>query len=116
MCWGSKSAAHDTADVCRKLLMHPLTGFWSEHRALKAHSLGPTIQDSCSNVPFPPSSTTAFLSGSIRTTKVILLSVVSRCHSDLMFAAPDAGVSKDDQWLGVTVRSQGKGGYVMVCS
>ena len=28
--------------------------------------------------------------------------------------APDASVSKDDQWLGVSVRSQGKGGYVMV--
>ncbi|CAG2167049.1 unnamed protein product, partial [Oppiella nova] len=29
---------------------------------------------------------------------------------------PDEGISKDDQWLGVTVKSQGPGGYVMACA
>lgn len=31
-----------------------------------------------------------------------------------MILAPDESVSKDNQWLGVTVKSQGPGGYVMV--
>lgn len=30
--------------------------------------------------------------------------------------APDKEVLKDDQWLGVTVRSQGPGGYVLTCA
>ncbi|RWS30056.1 integrin alpha-ps-like protein [Leptotrombidium deliense] len=29
---------------------------------------------------------------------------------------PDPAISKDDQWLGVTVKSQGPGGFVMVCA
>lgn len=30
------------------------------------------------------------------------------------FPAPEDDELKDDQWLGVTVRSQGPGGYVLV--
>ncbi|CAN7988760.1 unnamed protein product [Ixodes hexagonus] len=30
--------------------------------------------------------------------------------------APESTVLKDDQWLGVTVRSQGPGGYVLACA
>ena len=30
------------------------------------------------------------------------------------FLAPEDDELKDDQWLGVTVRSQGPGGYVLV--
>ncbi|EEC08879.1 integrin alpha-ps, putative [Ixodes scapularis] len=31
-------------------------------------------------------------------------------------AAPENTILKDDQWLGVTVRSQGPGGYVLACA
>ncbi|KAH9493727.1 Itga7p, partial [Dermatophagoides farinae] len=61
-------------------------------------------------------------SGRIRTGALFKCDLNTRTHDCVnLYVDPDnstylENVDKEDQWLGVTVKSQGEGGYVMVCA